>query len=86
MPLPSAHSPPTPTLHPCPLQVFERLTEQWISGDGGEALPGFKDYIMKQVCVCVDGGLTHRQWAGRGDVRGKGGCSIERPVAEAGCG
>lgn len=34
------------------IQVFERLATDWVGPDQAEALPGFREYIMKQVGSC----------------------------------
>ena len=31
------------------VQAVERLAGEWCSAEGGEALPGFRDFVMKQV-------------------------------------
>lgn len=45
----------TPTCTPAPgvrktcVQAVERLAGEWVSAEGGEALPGFREFVMKQV-------------------------------------
>ena len=39
------------------IQVFERLAGEWLVGAGEEALPGFREYIMKQVRAGGSGGV-----------------------------
>ncbi len=31
------------------VQTVERLAAEWCSAEGGEALPGFREFVMKQV-------------------------------------
>lgn len=33
------------------IQAFERLATEWVGPDQAEALPGFREYIMKQVGI-----------------------------------
>lgn len=42
------------------VQAVEQLAGEWCSADGGEALPGFREFVMKQVWV------VRRLWCGGG--------------------